>query len=292
MRRHLLAAASLALASGTWPSPGLTQSTTDAAKADGKAFGRDRAAAAQDAASTEPDASRVPGFGGVPGQSGYFDDPDRMAREAASQATSNTGYRTMRDSMDRRARFAPVDLDATIARSSAISDDPLAYTSGMTVGGTQGRCVPLPPGSSSSTRYFATCNVGYSVETRTASCTIPLAARVESRATYKYYAEVPFHTGLAPAINEFGTALADGTCTNIGRADTCQVVREYGYTPVQAVRRLPHRHPAVLGADFRSHRRRSSSNRPALVRPGGDQHGLHRTRRERVREPGGGQHLH
>lgn len=231
MRRVLLAAASLSLASAAWPSPGLAQSTTDAAKADGKAFGRDKAAAAQDAASTEPDASRVPGFGGVPGQSGYFDDPDRMAREAASQATSKTGYRTMRDSMDRRARFAPVDLDATIARSSAISNDPLAYTSGMTVSGTQGRCVPLPPGSNSSTRYFATCNVGYSVETRAASCTIPLAARVESRATYRYYAEVPFHTGLAPAINEFGTALADGTCTNIGRADTCQVVREYGYTP-------------------------------------------------------------
>ena len=72
---------------------------------------------------------------------------------------------------------------------------------------------------------------GYSVETRTASCSIPLAAKVESRATYRYYAEVPFHTGLAPAISEFGSALADGTCTNIGRADTCQVVREYGYMP-------------------------------------------------------------
>jgi conjugal transfer mating pair stabilization protein TraN len=228
MRLLALIAASLALSF-----PALAQSANDAAKADGKAFGREKAAAAQGAGSTEPDGDRVPGFAGVPGQSTYFDDPDRMAREAASQATSNTGYRAMRDSMDHRARFAPVDLDATIARSSAISDDPLSYTSGMAVGGTQGRCVPLPPGAGSSSRYFATCNVGYSLETRTASCTIPLTTKVESQAAYKYYAEVPFHTGMAPAISEFGAALADGTCTNLGRTDTCRVVREYGFTPIK-----------------------------------------------------------
>ncbi len=230
MRRlpNVAAGALVALAAIT---PCYAQSTTDAARADGKAFARQKASAAQDAASTDPDANRLPNFGGVPGQSGYFDDPDRMSREAASQATSNTGYRAMRDSMDHRARFDPVDLDATIARSQAVNDDPLAYTSGMSVSGSQGRCVPLPPGTAGSARYQATCNVGFSVETHSASCNIPLATTVESWATYKYYAEVPFHTGLAPAINEFGTALADGTCTNIGRADTCQVVREYGYTP-------------------------------------------------------------
>jgi conjugal transfer mating pair stabilization protein TraN len=226
MRLILLGIASLALAS-----PALAQSTTADAKSEGKAFGREKASAAQDAATTEPDANRVPGFGGVPGQSGYFDDPDRLAREAASQATSNTGYRTMRDSMDRRARFAPIDLDATIARSDTINEDPLAYASGMSVTGTQGRCVPLPPGAGSSTRYFATCNIGYSVETRTSSCAIPLRTTVESRATYRYYAEVPLHTGIAPTISEFAGALANGTCTNIGTADTCQVVRDYGLTP-------------------------------------------------------------
>ena len=67
----------------------------------------------------------------------------------------------MRDSMDRRTRFAPQDLDATIARSNVISDDPLAYTSGMAIGGSQGRCVPLPPASGTAARYMATCNVGY-----------------------------------------------------------------------------------------------------------------------------------
>ena len=110
------------------------QTTTDAAKADGKAFGRDKAAAAQGAATTNPDASRIPGFGGVPVEASFFADPDRMSREAASQTSTSTGYRTMRDSMDRRARFAPKDLDATIARSKVIGDNPLSYTSGMGIG--------------------------------------------------------------------------------------------------------------------------------------------------------------
>jgi conjugal transfer mating pair stabilization protein TraN len=181
MRLVALALASLALAM-----PAYAQSTADAARADGKAFGRDKASAAQDAASTEPDANRVPGFSGTPAQSSYFDDPDRMSREAASQATSNTGYRTMRDSMDRRARFAPVDLDAAISRSKLISDDPLTYSSGMAVTGSEGRCVPLPPGSGTSARYKATCNTGYTATVETRTCPITLSARVERRQVYKY----------------------------------------------------------------------------------------------------------
>ncbi|HKT85977.1 MAG TPA: conjugal transfer protein TraN [Novosphingobium sp.] len=163
------------------------QTTTDAAKADGKAFGRDKAAAAQGAATTDPDASRIPNFGGVPSQSGYFDDPDRMSREAASQATSSTGYRTMRDSMDRRARFAPQDLDATIARSKVIGGDPLSYTSGMGISGSQGRCVPLPPGSGTAGRYMATCNTGFTATQETRNCPLALVAKVEQRQAYGYY---------------------------------------------------------------------------------------------------------
>jgi conjugal transfer mating pair stabilization protein TraN len=165
------------------PQPGGTASRPD----DGKAFGRDKAAAAQGAATTAPDASRIPNFGGVPSQSGYFDDPDRMSREAASQATSSTGYRTMRDSMDRRARFAPQDLDATIARSKVIGGDPLSYTSGLGISGSQGRCVPLPPGSGTAGRYMATCNTGYTATQETRNCPVALVAKVEQRQAYGYY---------------------------------------------------------------------------------------------------------
>lgn len=167
MKRQFLSVACLSALLVTLTEPLHAQTTTDAAKADGKAFGRDKAASAQSAATTNPDANRVPNFGGTPSQSGYFDDPDRMSREAASQATTNTGYKAMRDSMDRRARFAPQDLDATIARSSVISEDPLAYTSGMAIGGSQGRCVPLPPASGTAARYKATCNTGFTLENGT-----------------------------------------------------------------------------------------------------------------------------
>ena len=187
MKRPVLSLAGVGALLLALASPLHAQTTTDAAKADGKAFGRDKAASAQSAATTNPDASRIPNFGGTPSQSGYFDDPDRMSREAASQATTNTGYKAMRDSMDRRARFAPQDLDATIARSNVISDDPLAYTSGMGIGGSQGRCVPLPPASGTAARYMATCNVGYTATQETRTCPVTLTARVEQRQVYGYY---------------------------------------------------------------------------------------------------------
>jgi conjugal transfer mating pair stabilization protein TraN len=187
MKRPVLSLAGVGALLLALAGPLHAQTTTDAAKADGKAFGRDKAASAQSAATTNPDASRIPNFGGTPSQSGYFDDPDRMSREAASQATTNTGYKAMRDSMDRRARFAPQDLDATIARSNVISDDPLAYTSGMAIGGSQGRCVPLPPASGTAARYMATCNVGYTATQETRTCPVTLTARVEQRQVYGYY---------------------------------------------------------------------------------------------------------
>ena len=185
MKRLLLPL--LCLACACLPASVSAQTTTDAAKADGKAFGRDQAAAAQSAATTDPDANRIPNFGDVPNQSGYFDDPDRMAREAASQATANTGYRTMRDSMDRRAQFAPQDLDAVVARSNVINDDPLSYTSGMSISGSQGRCVPLPPGTGAAARYMATCNVGYTATQETRTCPVTLNATIQQRQVYGYY---------------------------------------------------------------------------------------------------------
>lgn len=168
---HATLAVALALAS---PALAQAQTTTDAAKADGKAFGQQQAGAAQSAATTQPDADRVPGFSGTPSQSSYFDDPTAMERQAASQASSSTGYQAVRQSMDSRAKFDSVDLDATIARSNAVNEDPLSYTSGMGVTGTQGRCVPLPPSSGTAARYKATCNTGYTVDSGTASCTVTL----------------------------------------------------------------------------------------------------------------------
>lgn len=180
-------AAMLLLASPQLVAPAAAQTSTADTKADGKAFGREKAATAQSAATTDLDAERVPNFDGNPQQSGYFDDPDSMAGAATSQTSSHDGYRTMRSSIDNRVRFTPVDLDATIARSKTISEDPLSYTSGMSVSGRQGRCVPLPSASGSSTRYFATCNTGFSATEERRSCNIPLTVTAVPTTRYTYW---------------------------------------------------------------------------------------------------------
>ena len=72
MTRQFLSVTCLSALLVTLTGPLHAQTTTDAAKADGKAFGRDKAASAQSAATTNPNANRIPNFGGTPSQSGYF----------------------------------------------------------------------------------------------------------------------------------------------------------------------------------------------------------------------------
>lgn len=203
-----------ALAALAWVTPTLAQTPTEAARAEGKAFGAGKASTAQGTATTDPDAARIPNFSTAPSQSGYFDDPDRMSREAASNAPAHGGYRTMRDSMDQRATFARTDIEAAIARSSTISDDPLSYTSGMSIGGSQGRCVPLPPAMTSAGRYMATCNVGTVATPRHEVCAIPFDVKVTTNTEYIYWCnDAPLHQ--VNGVDDCA-ALVQGGCTRIG----------------------------------------------------------------------------
>jgi conjugal transfer mating pair stabilization protein TraN len=166
---------------------GQSQTGTEAARADGKAFGGEVLGKAQTAAKTQPTADRVPGFVGTPSQSTLFDDPDAIARQAATAASSNDGYATVRSSLDSRPQVAVEDIEATIARGRTISDDPTSYVSGMSVGGGQGSCRELPPSSGNTGTYEATCNEGVALEQRTASCTIPLSVTVTRTTGYRYW---------------------------------------------------------------------------------------------------------
>src|SRR3546814_9901355 len=74
-----------------------------------------------------------------------------------------------------------------LARSRTINESPLDYTSGMSVTGSQGACVPLPPGSASAGTYTATCNTGFTATRETGTCQVTLDTRVEARAVYGYY---------------------------------------------------------------------------------------------------------
>ncbi|MEL0212397.1 MAG: hypothetical protein VW891_17770 [Novosphingobium sp.] len=89
-----------------------SRQTTADAKADGKAFGNAVIDQVKSAATTAPDASRVPGFNPAGTQS--LEDlaahPDRIEGAARSAAASNTPIRAMEDSRNNRARFSPQEF--------------------------------------------------------------------------------------------------------------------------------------------------------------------------------------
>jgi conjugal transfer mating pair stabilization protein TraN len=184
MTTRLLLIALLALAGTACGDFALAQTTTEAARRDGKAFGAEKSAEAQADAMTEPDATRLPNYDATPEQSAYFDDPDRMAGAFAITAQSHEGYQSIRTSDRERARFNTGQLKETIARAKAVSAEPNQYASGMA--GTNGGCVPLPASSSSPGRYTATCNTGYSVSQSVQSCSVTLDAAVTTRTDYLY----------------------------------------------------------------------------------------------------------
>jgi conjugal transfer mating pair stabilization protein TraN len=158
------------------------------ARTDGKAFGESLRDDAQRAAQTQPNAANLPNYdrNAVRGLEALNDDPDRIESSAATAETSHEGYRAMRDSIANRARFEAQDIEDVIARSLAINETPLDFTSGMTVTGSQGACVPLPPGSASAGTYTATCNTGTRIEQSAGQCMVPLIASVTQRQQWHY----------------------------------------------------------------------------------------------------------
>lgn len=168
--------------------PAAAQTTSDA-KADGKAFGSSIIGRVRDAATTAPDAARVPGFdpAATQGLEDLASNPDRIEGAARSAATTNPAVRAIEDSMRSRAKFSPQEIESILARSGAISESPLDFTSVMSVSGSAGKCVPLPPGTGSVGTYMATCNTGYTAEQTSASCQITLDASVTTVTDYLYY---------------------------------------------------------------------------------------------------------
>ncbi|NNM77687.1 conjugal transfer protein TraN [Sphingomonas sp. ID1715] len=185
--RHLLILLSISIAFTAGLDSMAKGQGTSPAKQDGKSFGAAIAGKAQNAARTAPTADTVPNFGGTPSQSALFDNPDAIAAQAGAAASSNPGYRAVRSSIDTRPRIAPVDIEATIARSKAISTDPSTFVSGMGLSGGQGSCRELPPSVQGSGFYEATCNSGVALQQSDESCTIPLQVSVNRTTRYRYW---------------------------------------------------------------------------------------------------------
>jgi conjugal transfer mating pair stabilization protein TraN len=177
----------------------------EAAKDEGKAFAQEQQARVRANASTQPNAERIPGYTSNPAEATYADNPDRIEGDARAAARSHKGLKAIKDSNARRAKFEAEEIKAVTARSKSINEDPLSFTSGMDIGGAEGRCVPLPPSPGSPGRYTATCNSGVALEERNENCSINLDVSVETRTQYHYLCSYisPYGFGGVPSCEIF-----------------------------------------------------------------------------------------
>ena len=169
------------------------------ARSDGKAFGESLRGEAQVASRSQPTASDLPNYDrqAVRNLEQLADNPDQIEGTARAASRNHQGHRLVRDSMANRARFETDDIEAVIARSLAINKTPLDYTSGMSISGSQGECVPLPPGSGSAGTYTATSNAGTRIEQSQGQCAVPLVASVTQRQQWHYLCnDTGIHQGL------------------------------------------------------------------------------------------------
>lgn len=182
LKTLLLAVTAISFSAG---SPQAAQDR-ETAREEGKDFANEQQGRARANASTQPNAARIPGYTPNPAEAGYADNPDRIEGDARAAARSHEGMKAIKDSNARRATFEIDEIKAVTTRSKSINEDPLAYTSGMEIGGAEGRCVPLPSSPGSPGRYTATCNSGVALEETIESCTVHLDVSVEQRTQYHY----------------------------------------------------------------------------------------------------------
>ena len=190
----------------------------EAAKDEGKAFAQEQQARVRANASTQPDAERIPGYTSNPAEATYADNPDRIEGDARAAARSHEGLKAIKDSNARRAKFEAAEIKAVTARSKSINEDPLSFTSGMDIGGAEGRCVPLPPSPGSPGRYTATCNSGVALDERNENCSIYLDVSVETRTQYHYLCSYisPYGFGGVPSCEIFNAQGCRATGTRPG----------------------------------------------------------------------------
>jgi conjugal transfer mating pair stabilization protein TraN len=159
----------------TLSTAGALAQTMQDAKRDGQTFGQAQAAVNQGAADTGADAqSALPGYNGANApETVYMGNPASLDAAKPAVAATNQGYRLTVDGNLTRPRIAPSEVDATVARGNAVNQDPATYAQGLANGQT-GQCVPLPPSTTTTGTFEATCNKGLALQTAAKSCPITL----------------------------------------------------------------------------------------------------------------------
>ena len=111
LKTLLLAVTAISFSAG---SP-LAAQDREAAKEEGKAFAGEQQKRARTNASTQPDASRIPGYTSNPAEAGYADNPERIEGDARAVARSHEGMKAIKDSNARRAKFETDEIKAVTA---------------------------------------------------------------------------------------------------------------------------------------------------------------------------------
>ena len=181
----LVKAAGVALALLALPIALHSQTPTQAAKTDGKAFGGTVALGALTTAQTPPTAANLPNFTTNPTEQSYYSAPATLGPAGIAKAPGSVGYQAVTESLATRARFSASEIATTVAVGKIVNADPFSYVSGFNAVGSQGTCVPLPSVGISPGTYEQTCNAGYAAGPPVLhSCSIPLV--VSTASTYKY----------------------------------------------------------------------------------------------------------
>lgn len=168
---------------GPPPAAPLPTMTREEAEAEARSFGGAKRTEVQDLTQAPDAVGQVPNYtGAYPGASTYYDNPAGLTGAGATAAVASEGFATVHDP---NRPVVPV-ARGDIQRAIDIEADPTTYLDGEAVGGTNGSCVPLPPGGGSANYAEWTCNVGSGVIDQPQSCTRDLTVAEWNEFTYQY----------------------------------------------------------------------------------------------------------
>lgn len=192
--------------------------TVEQAREEGKAMALEKRNDSSIVPSTDAQAKAVPGYSGTDQpQSTYFDDPDRLVSDAQAMKSGNESYRLSTDADHIRPTFSNADILATTNRATTVENDPTTYLDDVAISSGSGACTPLPPPTSGTGYYEATCNQGTKIEDQPRSCAITMVPETTTTDAYKFFV-VPNGAYGTPFARYDAMAphLAAGTCKPTG----------------------------------------------------------------------------
>lgn len=173
----------------------------------------------------------VPGYqGSTLPQTGLADDDRALEAQGTSAAATSGEYQVVRN--PDRPQFDPATID--LSRGTLVEQSPEAYVGDTTLGGANGNCTPLPPGSGQGSEYLQTCNAGTKVETGEAVCRTPLVMEVKPGSTKYVYTCEDWSTlrpnNAARRCTPFAAPVRNGVCRERSREPTQYEICRQGPT--------------------------------------------------------------